>query len=287
MDPKGNYVWFVGRATGGTQFKASDGGGTKGRHIRFDRETQKLQVFTPPDPSPGTFGTGADFDSEGRLWGWRTGGGLIRLDPRTGKYDEFVLGDRPYGITVDANDNTWFTILETDQLGFIDKKTGIISLISLPPLDIDFATPKDRQIAMRLRDGAPLWRKGPRKMAADKKGDKVWFALYFSNSIGSVDINTKEVQEYPLPHEDYTPYSVDVDKNRMVWILAQNADRILKFNPFTKQFTEYPLPTLGTGPRHIYVDNNTEPPTIWQPYWRISRIARVQFRPEAATSGAK
>ena len=90
-----------------------------------------------------------------------------------------------------------------------------------------------------------------------------------------------------MPHGDYTPYSVDVDKNHMVWILAQNADRILRFNPFTKQFTEYPLPTLGTGPRHIYVDNNTEPPTIWQPYWRISRIARVQFRPEAAASSAK
>ena len=244
-------------------------------------------MFTPPDPNPGTFGTGADFDSDGRLWGWRTGGGLVRLDPKTGKYDEFVLSDRPYGITVDANDNTWFTILQTDQVGFIDKETGIISLISLPPLDIDYATPKDRQIAMRLRDGAPLWRKGPRKMAADKKGDKVWFALYFSNSIGSVDINTKEVKEYPLPHGDYTPYSVVVDKNHMVWILAQNADRILKFNPSTKQFTEYPLPTLGTGPRHIYVDNRTEPPTIWQPYWRISRIARVQFRPETAASKAK
>jgi len=34
------------------------------------------------------------------------------------------------------------------------------------------------------------------------------------------------------------------------------------------------------------VADSTEPPTIWQLYWRVSRIARVQFRPEAA-SGAK
>jgi streptogramin lyase len=288
MDPKGNYVWFVGRATGGTQFKSTDGGGTKGRNIRFDRETHQMQVFTPPDPNPGFFGTSSIFDSEGRLWGWRGGsGGLVRLDTKTDKYDEFVLGDRPYGITIDAKDNAWFTILETDQVGFIDKKTGIISLISLPPRDIDYATPKDRQIAMRLRDGAPIWHKGPRKMAADKNGDKVWFALYFGNGLGSVDINTKEVKEYPLPHPDYTPYSVDVDKNHMVWILCQNADRVLKFNPFTKQFTEYQLPTLGTGPRDIYVDNSTDPPTIWQPYWRLSRVARLQFRPEAAASKTK
>ena len=285
MDPKGNYVWFVGRATGGTQFKSTDGGGTKGRNIRFDRETHQMHVFTPPDPNPGFFGTSSIFDSEGRLWGWRCGsGGLVRLDTKTDKYDEFVLGDRPYGITIDAKDNAWFTILETDQVGFIDKKTGIISLISLPPRDIDYATPKDRQIAMRLRDGAPLWHKGPRKMAADTKGDKVWFALYFSNALGSVDINTKQVAEYPLPNPDYTPYSVDVDKDHMVWILCQNADRVLKFNPFTKQFTEYPLPTLGTGPRDIYVDNSTTPPTIWQPYWRISRVARLQFRPAASNT---
>jgi streptogramin lyase len=278
MDPSGDYVWFTGRSTGGAQFKASDGGGSKGRHIRVDRKTGQMEVFTPADPNPGPAGTGSDFDSEGRLWSWRSAGGLVRLDPTKKSYDEFVLGDRPYGIAVDANDNTWFTILETDQIGFIDKQTGIISLITLSPQEAHAATPKDRQIAMRLRDGAPLWRKGPRKMAADKKGDKVWFALYFSNAIGSVDINSKEVTEYPLPKSDYTPYSVDVDKNHMVWILAQNADRVLKFNPSTKQFTDYALPTLGTGPRHIYVDNSTDPPTIWQPYWRVSRIARIQFR---------
>ena len=282
LDPKDDSIWFAAALRSAnaamTDFKASDGGGKKERRINFNPKTGTFEVFTPPDPIPGSFGAGADFDSQGRLYGWRTNGGLTRLDTKTGKWDEFKLSDRPYGIAVDANDNAWFTLFGSDQVGFIDHQTDMMSLISLPPLDIDFATPKDRAIALRFRDQAPIWAKGPRRMAADKGGDKVWFALYYASRIASVDINTKEVKEYSFPRPDYTPYRVEVDKNHMVWITCQNSDRIFKFNPVTEEFTEYPLPTLGTGPRHIHVDNSTDPPTVWLPYFRVSRVARVQFR---------
>ena len=71
---------------------------------------------------------------------------------------------------------------------------------------------------------------------------------------------------------------MDVDNNHMVWVSLMNSDRILKFNPSTEQFTEYPLPTLGTEIRDIYVDDRTDPPTVWIPYDRTNKIARVQFR---------
>lgn len=282
LDPKEDYIWFAAALKSAnaatTEFKASDGGGKKERRVRFDPKTGAFQVFTPPDPMPGTFGAGADFDSQGRLYGWRSGGGVIRMDAKTGKWDEFKLSDRPYGIAVDKNDNAWFCLYGTDQIGFIDHKTDIMSLINLSPLDIDYATAKDRAIALRYHDEAPVWAKGPRRMAADKTGDKVWFAEYYASRIASVDINTKAIKEYPLPRRDYTPYRVEVDKNHMIWVTCQNSDRIFKFNPVTEKFTEYQLPTLGTGPRHIHVDNSTNPPTIWLPYFRISRVARVQFR---------
>lgn len=282
LDPKENYIWFAAALRSAnattTEFRASDGGGKKERRVRFDPKTGEFKVFTPPDPMPGTFGAGVDFDSQGRIYGWRSAGGVLRMDPKTGKWDEFRLGDRPYGVAVDKNDNAWFCLFGTDQIGFIDHQTDIISIISLPPLDVDYATAKDRAIALRLRDESPIWAKGPRRMAADKNGDKVWFALYYASRIASVDINTKQVKEYPLPRRDYTPYRVEVDKNHMVWLNCQNSDRIFKFNPATEEFTEYPLPTLGTGPRHIHVDNSTDPPTVWLPYFRVSRVARVQFR---------
>ena len=115
-------------------------------------------------------------------------------------------------------------------------------------------------------------------MGADKKGDKHWISEFYGNRLLRIDINTKELKEYPLPHPDYTPYDTEVDKNHMVWINLMNSDRIAKFNPYTEQFTEYPLPSVGTESRQIIVDNSTDPPTVWVAYWRTNRIARVQFR---------
>ena len=88
-----------------------------------------------------------------------------------------------------------------------------------------------------------------------------------------------------MPNPHYMPYDVRVDKNHMVWIAVNDADRILKFDPFTERFIEYRLPSVGTGARHIYVDNRTNPPTVWVPYYRTNRVARVQFRAAAAAPG--
>lgn len=115
-------------------------------------------------------------------------------------------------------------------------------------------------------------------MAGDPNGDYVWVAEYTADLLARIDIHTREVKEYPLPHRYSQPYSVAVDKNHMVWIALMNTDRIAKFNPFTEQFTEYTLPTRGTEARHISVDNTTDPPSVWIPYYRTNKLARVQFQ---------
>jgi hypothetical protein len=38
------------------------------------------------------------------------------------------------------------------------------------------------------------------------------------------------------------------------------------------------LPTRGTEIRHIQVDSSMNPPTVWLPYDRTNKIARIQFR---------
>ena len=52
----------------------------------------------------------------------------------------------------------------------------------------------------------------------------------------------------------------------------------LKFNPDTEKFTQYQLPTRGSETRYIQVDNSTTPPTVWIPYDRVNKIARIQMR---------
>lgn len=148
---------------------------------------------------------------------------------------------------------------------------------------------KDRQIAEhseKVNNAPAIYQKGPRRLGADPKGDTVWVGEYYAGKLAKIDIHTKKLSEYPVPNRYSHPYAAVVDKNHMVWVNLMNADRVLKFNPFTGQFTEFPLPSLGTDTRFIDVDNSTDPVTLWVPYYRVNKIARLQFRtaPESRDS---
>src|SRR4029077_10344274 len=117
-------------------------------------------------------------------------------------------------------------------------------------------------------------------MSADPNGDFVWVGEYWVGRIAKIDIHTKKVvAEYTIPEGRFAhPYKIVVDKNHMVWFALANEDRLGKFNPFTEKFTLYPLPTRGTNSRFLVVDNRSETPTLWVPYTRAQKIAKVQFR---------
>ena len=282
IDSKGN-IWFPD--------------GSERVLIKFDPKTEQFQRFPPPPPVTPIGGGMTQIDSKDRVWIRRDDGGVVRFDPETAQWTEYRLNRRSrqaYGVSVDANDNIWFAILEADQIGFLDHRTGILSLLTLPPLKSDFVTAKDYEIERRYwssgngvqgESSVPLTHKGPRRTSADRRGDSFWVAEFWGNRIAKININTKEIKEYLMPNPHYMPYDVRVDKNHMVWIAVNDADRILKFDPFTERFIEYRLPSVGTGARHIYVDNRTNPPTVWVPYYRTNRVARVQFRAAAAAPG--
>ena len=218
-------------------------------------------------------------------------GGVMKLDPKTGKYT-FYKTPTPvlviYGVGVDANDNIWFTEPGPDRLGFLDTQTGEISEINISAPDPD-RTELDKQLAAKFEpidQYGPPWQKGPRRQASDRKNGWQWIVLSKSGAVAKVDIHTRKVTEYPLPYPFSFPYSAAVDKDQMVWITTVNTDRIFKFNPFTEKWTEYPLPTLGTDSRTISIDDRQDPFTVWVPYWQSSKIARIQFRTGSALAMA-
>jgi streptogramin lyase len=51
-----------------------------------------------------------------------------------------------------------------------------------------------------------------------------------------------------------------------------------RFDPKTEQWTEYMLPTRGAESRHIAVLDKGGQTTVVVPYWRSSKVARLQFR---------
>jgi virginiamycin B lyase len=248
--------------------------------IKLDVKTDKLTPFPLPKDWA-KFGNGKDVDSKGYVWGAQTAG-FYRLDPETGKYTEIKaktpLG-RPYGLTIDSEDNVWVAQIAVDKVAYVDGHTGEVGEVVLPPIDDEEMSPADRELGRGWDLGAPLYGKGPRRLRADMKGDSVWVSEFFAGRLAKIDIHTKKVTEYKLPgtYRYANPYEPVIDKNHMVWFSLSNRDELGKFNPVTEKFTFYPMPTRGISSRHVDVDNRPAVPEIWLPYDQARKVARIQF----------
>jgi streptogramin lyase len=273
FDRQGN-IWFAN--------------GTEGSPTKFDPETGKFFRF----PRPEGFPFSGDFiamDPKGNVWSPHREG-AFKLDPRTGKYTNYsaVPGKANYDLTADEEGNVWVSQPGGNRMARVDAIAGKVDNVLLDPVvspgfDV---TDKDRGISADLsltpNTATPL-EKGPRRSATDRETDTVWVCEFFADRLAKIDARTKKVTEYPLPHRYSQPYAATVDKNHRVWITLLNSDRIARFDPTTEKFTEFTLPTRGTEIRHIQVDNNTNPPTVWLPYDRTNKIARIQFRASSGT----
>jgi streptogramin lyase len=258
--------------------------GTEGAPTKFDPETGKFSRYPRPDgiPYSGDFIT---MDTKGNIWS-PDREGAFKLDPETGKYTNYSLkpGKANYDIAADDEDKVWVSQPGGNDMIVVDSHSGKVDQLALNYMvSSDYeVTAKDRELSASLgltpNTATPL-EKGPRRSAADRGTDTIWVCEFFADRLAKIDAKTRKVTEYPLPHRYSQPYSATVNsKDHTVWITMLNSDRIAKFDPATEKFTEYTLPTRGTEIRHIQVDSSTNPPTVWLPYDRTNKIARVQFR---------
>jgi len=258
--------------------------GTEGAPTKFDPETGKFSRYRRPQDIPysGDFIT---MDTKGNIWS-PDREGAFKLDPETGKYTNYSLkpGKANYDIAADDEDKVWVSQPGGNDMIVVDSHSGKVDQLALNYLTSpDYeVTAKDRELSASLgltpNTATPL-EKGPRRSAADRGTDTIWVCEFFADRLAKIDAKTRKVTEYPLPHRYSQPYSATVNqKDHTVWITMLNSDRIAKFDPATEKFTEYTLPTRGTEIRHIQVDSSTNPPTVWLPYDRTNKIARIQFR---------
>ena len=257
--------------------------GTEGTILKFDPRTEQFERFPKPESMTARIGGTLVVDQQGNAWATQPTG-AFRLNPKTREYTEYksvTPGGNQYGIAIDSVGNAWFAHMYADRVSYIDAKTGEAGEVVIPPATNEF-DPKDVEIAKRSGatiDGNPVvYQAGPRRLGTDPNGDSVWIGEYFAGRLGKINIHTKEYTSYEVPYKYSSPYDARVDKNHMVWVVLMNSDRIAKFDPVTEKFTEYPFPSVGTDTRFIDIDNSTDPPTIWIPYYRPNRMARIQFR---------
>ena len=256
---------------------------------RLDPLTEEIKVFTPPEGMSGVGGS-IDIDGKGKVWASaRTG--ALQFDPDTETFTEFKSlqfrteegTGNTYGVAADSQGNGYWAQMAIDVVGRANFATGEVTEIKMEPRSeyMEIATEEDRKVyadAGSVWNSAMPWAQGPRRLGGDRTGDAVWVANWWGENLARIDIHTSKVTYYPVPGEHSGPYAAVVDRNHIVWVNMMNNDSVGRFNPETEQWTEYMLPTRGTETRHIAVLDQSYPPTVVVPYWRSSKVARLQFR---------
>jgi streptogramin lyase len=220
----------------------------QGGIAKFDRKAGKFQTWSLPPELNGPHVQVNQVSPErayvdGKVWLQDAGTyTVLRLDVASGKFDVFEPYPIPrpnvYDVIPDSENNGYFLVLGSEDVGRIDASTGKITIFKTP-------TP----------------RSGPRRGMMDERG-RLWFGENNADRIGMFDTKTKTFQEWPAPTPGAWPYDVTADRNGDAWSGGEYNDRILRLDPQTGKFVEYLLPRQ-TNVRRVFVDNRTTPVTFW------------------------
>ena len=194
---------------------------------KMDPATHKITRYRAP--SRGTKHT-LVVDSKGTVWA--TGSPLSRFDPETEMYHEYPEVQNAYGLSLDKDENVWFTEFSKDgKIGKVDAKTGKLTKYTQP-------TPES-------------W---PRRLKIDAQGI-VWFCEYEAGKIGRFDPKTETFKEFALPGGRPTPYALMIDKNTgHVWFSSMEMDIISEMDPATGKIMQYPFLFSENGMRDFFQD---------------------------------
>ncbi len=187
VDPNGKMVW----STAGT------------RIVGLNIETKEFVAYDIPTwvekkQYPGAYGM--DVSTDGRVWfAEREANKMGRLDPATGKIDEFPTPgvDVPRRMGADWEGNVWVGFHETSKLVKIDQKYGTMTYYNPP-------TPKN----------------GAYHVVADPRTKMIWLTEQTADKIARFDPKTETWTEFSLPIAESDARRIELDPtnpNRIWW----------------------------------------------------------------------
>jgi len=186
-DPNGKMVW----STAGT------------RIVGLNVETKQFVAYDIPHfvqtkQNPGAYGI--DVAGDGRVWfAEREANKIARLDPETGKIDEFPTPglDIPRRMGADWEGNIWIGFHETGQLVKVDQNTGKMTSYSPPTAN-----------------------NGAYHVVTDAKHKVIWLTEQTADKIARFDPKTETWTEFSLPIAESDARRIEIDPsnpNRIWW----------------------------------------------------------------------
>ena len=181
-DPSGKAVWTTAST----------------RIVGLNLETKQFTGYDIPTKNPGAYGM--DVAGDGRVWfAEREAMKLGRLDPKTGKIDEFPTGgqDVPRRMGADWNGDLWVGFHETSQLVKVDHKTGKMT-----------------------RYDPPTKNNGSYIAVPDPRTKVIWLTEQTADKIARFDPATGIWTEFSLPIIESDARRIELDPtnpNRIWW----------------------------------------------------------------------
>jgi virginiamycin B lyase len=165
--------------------------------------------------------SGVEDDRDG-IGKWDRESGLMSL------YYEPTPDSRPYGITVDVNDNVWTALSRGCGVARFDPETGEWT---------EFFANTPMPCAVR-------------RLGVNSDASTVWFGIYSHGRLGKVDVASGEVTEYDIPMPSSQPYDAWPDPDDNVWVSdGGQGGTLMMFDPEAEEFTYYPSPQFTDMPK--------------------------------------
>lgn len=196
---------------------------------------------------------------------------LVRLNPRTGEFKDFLLPDPKAGIhdlNIDKNGILWLP----ENHGFPAGEAKIY---------LNTFNPKTEKWETRYQfdpDNLLSHEEEPhaQSLAIDSVGN-VYVDMISGDALSKWDRETKKMLTFPLPTSPDSPYGgrpygVVVDKNDNPWIAVSRRGKIMKFDAKTHQWTEYIPPTHPAFIRRLNLDAKGN---IWFGIFSAGKLAKL------------
>jgi streptogramin lyase len=270
-----------------------------GSFVKIDPSNDTLTAYPIPRAYGGTQNS-IDPDSKGRVFA-NGKYGTVEFDPaemnKTGVlypgwhyYQQHTPGNgTTYGISVDSEDNVWWSESYSSKVAVRNMKTGEVTEFDMRDpgyearkqlfeADLDFYESIGGELWSGT-SGTPLpFGEFPRRLAADKNGDAVWVPNWAQTNLAEINIHTHKVTYHEMPLKMH-PYKTIVDKNHNVYTDTQVGDGMYRFNPANQEWTYFQLPTHGCSSRHMSFDDVKG--EAWVPCDQADTVDRIQFRTQA------
>jgi streptogramin lyase len=244
--------------------------GPNNRWLSYD--TKAFNVANPGAPfhsypwqvkgHGGAGGNSFALHPDGTVWGTGMNKEVRMLNPQTAEFKFFESpsaskGPGAYGLAVAGDGSVWWAEDNTDMMARADPKTGKVEEFKIPDVG-----------------GHAL----PRRMNSDWDGN-LWVGLWQAGKLMKIDYKTKQMTVYQPKTASLGMYSVVADKkNHLIWVSAQQVDKIFRFNPATGEFVEFPLSYAQQDPRRIDIDP-TNPNRIFFSGNTADRIGYIELLP--------